>query len=240
MMLKSCICESTIQFYWKRDKGMCMYLYKMDPEQEIDPQHIRDELYVNQFYRYRTISDYAVLKLYVRDDLRDLYEAHVQRHNQSLDDDTYTNAGFDLYIPETTVFETSIKPQFVNLGVKCDMIYCKKNMAHILSYAENQEPADDLPVGISYKTGFYVYPRSSMSKTPLMLANHVGIIDSGYRGDLIAALRSFEGGYTIPEQTRLLQICHPSLCPVFVVLVPESELSVTVRGSGGFGSTGAN
>lgn len=212
----------------------------MEFEDGPDSQHIRDELYVNQFYRYRTISDYAVLKLYVRDDLRSLYEAHVQKHNQSLDDSIYTNAGFDLFIPENTVFDSAVKTQFVNLGVKCDMIYCKKNMAHILSYADNQEPADDIPVGISYKTGFYVYPRSSMSKTPLMLANHVGIIDSGYRGELIAALRSFEEGYEIPERTRLLQICHPSLCAIFVVLVPDSELSVTLRGSGGFGSTGLN
>lgn len=204
------------------------------------PQHIRDELYVNQFYRYRMISDYAVLKLYVRDDLRALYETHVDKHNQSLDDDTYTNAGFDLYIPETSVFETAFHTHFVNLGVKCDMIYCKKNMDHILSYADNQEPDNDLPVGISHKTGFYIYPRSSMSKTPLMLANHVGVIDSGYRGDLIAAFRSFEAGYTIPERTRLVQICHPSLCPIFVVLVDESELGVTERGAGGFGSTGAN
>jgi dUTP pyrophosphatase len=212
----------------------------MESNDEPESQHIRDELYANQFYRYRTISDYAVLKLCVRDDLRALYESHVQKHNESLDANTYSNAGFDLFIPENTVFETAIQTKFVNLGVKCDMIYCKKNMAHMLSYAENQEPDDNLPVGISYKTGFYVYPRSSMSKTPLMLANHVGIIDSGYRGELIAAFRSFEEGYTIPERTRLLQICHPTLCPIFVVLVPESEMSVTERGAGGFGSTGLN
>jgi dUTP pyrophosphatase len=212
----------------------------MDPEHETDSHHIQDELYVNQFYRYRMISDYAVLKLYVRDDLRSLYEEHVQKHNQSLEDDMYTNAGFDLYIPEKTVFDNMIQSKFVNLGVKCDMIYCKKNMAHILSYADSETPDDELPVGISYKTGFYIYPRSSMSKTPLMLANHVGIIDSGYRGELIAALRSFEEGYVIQERTRLLQICHPTLCPVFVVLVSESELGTTARGEGGFGSTGLN
>lgn len=210
----------------------------MELEQETTHQHIRDELYVNQFYRYRMISDYAVLKLYVRDDLYSLYESHVDKHNQSLEDDTYTNAGFDLYIPENVTFDTAFDTKFVNLGVKCDMIYCKKNMAHILSYADMETPDDNLPVGISHKTGFYVYPRSSMSKTPLMLANHVGIIDSGYRGELIAALRSFDVGYTIQERTRLLQICHPTLCPVFVVLVPESEISITERGSGGFGSTG--
>ena len=210
----------------------------MEEDEAQQPQYLRDEAYVNQFYRHRMISDYAVLKLWVRDDLRELYEAHVENHNRSLQQDTYTNAGFDLYIPNNTVFDRPFYTYFVNLGVKCDMIYCKKNMAHILSYADNGNPPEDMPVGISYKTGFYVYPRSSMSKTPLLLANHVGIIDSGYRGELIAALKSSENDYTIPEKTRLLQICHPTLCPVFVVLVDKSELSVTERGVGGFGSTG--
>ena len=200
-------------------------------------QHIRDELYTNEFYKYDVISDYAVLKLWVREDLISIYEPHVKRHNQTLDDSEYKNAGFDVYIPEEVVFETAFDTQFVNLGIKAEMIYCKKNMQHLLSYSDGNEPSDD-PVGISHKTGYYVYPRSSMSKTPLMLANHVGIIDSGYRGDLIAALRSFEAGYTIPATTRLLQICHPLLCPVYVVLVDETELTLTERGEGGFGSTG--
>ena len=71
-----------------------------------------------------------------------------------------------------------------------------------------------------------------------MLANHVGIIDSGYRGDLIGAFRCLDNEYNVESNTRLLQICHPSLCPVYVVIVPENELSNTERGSGGFGSTG--
>jgi dUTP pyrophosphatase len=211
-----------------------------EQSEETTNQNIRDELYTNQFYKYKTISDYAVLKLYVRDDLLNLYEPHVKSHNDTLDDTAYPNAGFDLYIPEETVFDTAFDTKYINLGVKCDMIFCKKNMSHILSYADGEEPDDQIPIGISYKTGFYMYPRSSMSKTPLLLANHVGIIDSGYRGDLIAAVRSFEEGYTIKSNTRLFQICHPTLCPVYVVIVPESELGSTERGSGGFGSTGIN
>ena len=92
-----------------------------------------------------------------------------------------------------------------------------------------------------------VFPRSSMSKTPLMLANHIGIIDAGYRGSLMGAFRCLkipEGhtclhAYNVEKHTRLLQICHPSLCPVYVELMDESRLSVTSRGSGGFGSTGS-
>jgi len=73
----------------------------------------------------------------------------------------------------------------------------------------------------------------------LMLANHTGIIDSGYRGNLIAALRLLsDRPYVVDKHTRLLQICHPQLCAVYVVMVDERELSTTARGDGGFGSTG--
>ena len=75
-----------------------------------------------------------------------------------------------------------------------------------------------------------------------MLANHTGIIDYGYRGSLIAALRLLPfdnvNTYTIEKNSRIMQICHPSLCPVFVVECSESDLSSTERGGGGFGSTG--
>jgi dUTPase len=77
-----------------------------------------------------------------------------------------------------------------------------------------------------------------------MVANHTGIIDSGYRGALIGAFRwlksvtSKDTHYVVPQYTRLLQVCHPTLCPIFVVLVKEDELSSTERSEGGFGSTG--
>jgi dUTP pyrophosphatase len=71
-----------------------------------------------------------------------------------------------------------------------------------------------------------------------MLANHTGIIDSGYRGALIGAFRNMGDEYVVEKHTRLLQVCHPSLCPIYVVLTNENELSSTERGEGGFGSTG--
>jgi len=205
---------------------------------EEDAQAVRDEMYVNQFYRYHMISNYAVLKLAVRGDLLSMYEDHVRKHNDSIENDVYPNSGFDLFVPDERTFDKPFNTEFINLGVKGEMIYCSKNMDHLLSNLNSDDSDDHLPIGISYKTAYNVYPRSSISKTPLLLANHVGIIDSGYRGDLIAAVRSFEAGYTISQNTRLFQICHPTLCPVFVVIVPESELTLTERGTGGFGSSG--
>ena len=89
---------------------------------------------------------------------------------------------------------------------------------------------------------YYMYPRSSMgSKTKLRLANSVGIIDSGYRGNLKAVFDNInhDQSHECEAGTRLLQICSGSLDPFIVKLVDnESELGVTKRGECGFGSTG--
>lgn len=86
--------------------------------------------------------------------------------------------------------------------------------------------------------GFYLFPRSSISKTPLRLANSVGIIDYEYRGNLMAKVDNISSEpYTIKKGERLFQICHPSLQPLAVRI---AEVSVeTARGTGGFGSTGS-
>ena len=152
-------------------------------------------------------------------ELVELYKSQVEKHNISLLQDPFPNAGFDLYVPKETVVSTTIISTMIPLNVKCEMI-------------------DDN----GKTTGFFMYPRSSISKTPLMLSNHTGIIDSGYRGTLMGAFRTLEiqqtTQYTVEKHTRLLQICAPTLSPFTVEMVSESELSTTSRGSGGFGSTG--
>ena len=87
---------------------------------------------------------------------------------------------------------------------------------------------------------YCMYPRSSISKTPLRVANCVGIIDSGYRGHLMGMMDNIRSGdFTIDEHTRYLQLCLPSLEPFRVELVETiDDLGFTSRGSGGFGSTG--
>ena len=96
----------------------------------------------------------------------------------------------------------------------------------------------------NYNTGYYLYPRSSIVKTQFRLANSVGIIDSGYRGNImgvfdIKELQSTKLDFKLEKYTRLLQICSPTLCPIYVILVKtEEELGETERGLGGFGSSG--
>lgn len=176
------------------------------------------------------VGKVAVLKLVVNSDdssLVELYKQHIENHNRGIINDVFPNSGFDLFIPNTVVFNEAIKSKFIDLNVKAEMVYIDKNFN-------------------THQTCAYtVHPRSSMSKTPLMLANHTGIIDAGYRGNLIGAVRWLKDTennniqeYILERHTRLLQICHPTLCPIFVYLVEERDLTTSERGTGGFGSTG--
>ena len=86
-----------------------------------------------------------------------------------------------------------------------------------------------------------LFPRSSVSKTDLRLANAVGVVDSGYRGEItfrykfekgtyFASLKRFEAGDRIGQ---LLILPYPE-----IQLNEHSELSDSERGKGGYGSTG--
>ena len=55
--------------------------------------------------------------------------------------------------------------------------------------------------------GYYLYPRSSISKTTLRLSNSVGIIDAGYRGNLMAVVDNIsDEPYQVQKGQRLFQI----------------------------------
>jgi len=99
----------------------------------------------------------------------------------------------------------------------------------------------DMDGEVLYCSPYYLYPRSSISKTNFRLANSVGIIDSGYRGNLMAKIDIIGGmsgtSYTIDKGSRLFQICTPTLEPIFHVKMVD-HLEETERGEGAFGSTG--
>ena len=84
---------------------------------------------------------------------------------------------------------------------------------------------------------YFLMPRSSVSKTPLRQANSVGLIDGGYRGEIIAVVDNIKNqDYTVDAGDRLFQIVAIDGSPIDFELV--ETLSETTRGSGGFGSTG--
>ena len=84
---------------------------------------------------------------------------------------------------------------------------------------------------------YFLMPRSSIVKTPLRLANSIGLIDGGYRGELIAFCDNIsDEPYTVEAGKRLFQLVSIDGSPLEIQLV--RELSETTRGVGGFGSTG--
>jgi len=80
-----------------------------------------------------------------------------------------------------------------------------------------------------------LFPRSSVSKTNLRLANSVGVIDSGYRGEIILKFdKAGDNQYNEGDRVgQLMIIENPTMHFVEVVNLPDSD-----RGFGGFGSTG--
>ena len=83
-----------------------------------------------------------------------------------------------------------------------------------------------------------VFPRSSIRKYELNLSNSVGVIDSGYRGELQATFRKTHGDasetYNVGDKIfQMIIIPYPQ-----IKFEESDELSDTERGEGGFGSTG--
>jgi dUTP pyrophosphatase len=97
-----------------------------------------------------------------------------------------------------------------------------------------------LGVAMEIPEGFVglVFPRSSIRKYDLSLTNCVGVIDSGYRGELQATFRK-ERGVASRKYEVGDKICQIMIIPYPPIEFNEvNELSDTERGDGGFGSTG--
>lgn len=129
--------------------------------------------------------------------------------------------------------------------------------AVIPSYAKNSDGAMDLTAtskkeegkNIVYGTGLAIeipsgyvgllFPRSSLTNYDLSLGNHVGIVDSGYRGEIIfkfkrTDLQVFSKEYNVGERIgQLLIIPYPK-----IELTEVKDLSSSERGNSGYGSSG--
>lgn len=100
---------------------------------------------------------------------------------------------------------------------------------------------------VTYKTGLAIeipeghvgllFPRSSVYKTSMVLSNCVGVIDSGYRGEIMLKFRSTESNKAYEVGDRVGQLI---IMPYPQIEFEEVEnLSSTERGDGGYGSTGS-
>lgn len=86
-----------------------------------------------------------------------------------------------------------------------------------------------------------IYPRSSISKTGLILANSVGVIDSDFRGEILIRFKYIAGSKLYLHGDRVAQLILQKIEKIeFEEIQEDEELSETERGDGGFGSTDKN
>lgn len=147
-------------------------------------------------------------------------------HELASKNDEREDAGIDIPFPDDIDLPVN-QVTLCKLGVMCEMILEGGNTSH----------------------AFYLHPRSSIGKTPCMMANSTGIIDAGYRGEIGAMIRcdyddrfpdvNYTHVYKIRKGERLFQVTAPDLGIIHVeVLMEDDQLSQSRRGAQGFGSTG--
>ena len=245
---------STFSYYLSSSSQQDMNDYILDNEdRDGDGDRDRDNGYGDSMHV--DCQKYYKLYIYIDpllgQDIKNMYEKNAAAHNLvvdnyltalynannnigSLSDDEYNqiindscfDSGFDLLCPE------NINQDFLRTLNRITIDYkinCCMKVSNI-----------DRSWGYS---GYYLYSRSSTPiKTPLRLANSVGIIDSGYRGNIKAAFDIKSNiSFEVERSNRYVQICPPNLeYPMKVFIVDNyDQLGSTKRGSGGFGSTGS-
>lgn len=157
------------------------------------------------------------------EELKSMYEKSVKDNPTRL---SRGDAGFDLYIPEDQVVPAGKWGYMIDLGIKCELLAIQSKMTGgAIRKIKFQNLSYDLRA------------RSSICKTPLILANSIGTIDAGYRGSLKAAVHNFSNeDVVLKKGERYFQIVGPAFMRFEVELV--KQLSFSERDEGGFGSTG--
>jgi dUTP pyrophosphatase len=154
----------------------------------------------------------------------ELAHARIDAH---LKNHRYTDSGFDIPIGAYHV-PLSVHSHSFSLGIRVAAVDSVGNLMPCL-----------------------LLPRSSIYKTRFRMANSIGLVDSGYRGDVQAKVdvlshgrydtdaHPFEDG---ADGSRLFQICQHDFLPwkaiVLVKSFDELPCASDNRGTGGFGSTG--
>lgn len=136
-------------------------------------------------------------------------------------------------LSEKAVLPTRAHKGDAGLDLTCSNVTTALNEVGQLMIVYHTDLAVEIPEGY---VGILV-PRSSIWKKSLMLTNHAGVIDSSYRGEIVAVFRSTTDVvpkiYNVGDRFAQLLIIP---CPEFEVEEVE-ELSDTERGENGFGST---
>ena len=197
------------------------------------------------------VGDYYNLYMYIHDssegevnaDLKNMYKESSKNNNELVDkyleccekdanadanadadSDAHVitycyNSGFDLFCP-SNVECTHINKYMLDHNISCSMTYEGKYV------------------------GYYLYVRSSTPiKTPLRLANNVGIIDSGYRGTIRGCFDIIDtkSNFNFEKGNRYMQLCPPDIGKPMKVHIVDSFHNLgkkNNRNCNGFGSSG--
>jgi len=147
-----------------------------------------------------------------------------------------TNSQYSINCKIKKVHPDAIIPKYSKEGDGCVDLHC-------VSFEMNENKNQ-----VTYKTGIsveipngfvgLVFPRSSIRRTTLSLSNSVGVIDSGYRGEIMATFN-----INAPNDTTIYEV-GDRVCQFMILPYPKinfqevDNLSESSRGEGGFGSTG--
>lgn len=149
-------------------------------------------------------------------ELRSLLEEQLNKHRD-------TDSGFDIPMLPQTINVHDENVHSFSLGIRV---------------AATNSRSETLPC--------LLLPRSSIYKTPFRLCNSIGLIDSGYRGDVQAKVDIWAclaySTLTLDKGTRLFQIVQHNFLPWSNIVIVETldalPKALDNRGDGGFGSTG--
>jgi dUTP pyrophosphatase len=154
--------------------------------------------------------------------------------------------------------DISVVQKIIPINVKIKKL---NQLAVIPTYSKNGDAGMDLTItsvisetdtNITYGFGIsieippnyvgLIFPRSSIRKQHLLLSNSVGVIDSGYRGEIQA---TFKKTKTLPLEQESFYSIGERGAQIMIIPYPQikfeevDELSNSERGNGGFGSTGS-
>lgn len=136
---------------------------------------------------------------------------------------------------------TAVTPRYADNGAAGMDLYVDTEKEYELQPGETYHLPTGIRVEIPRNCFGAIYPRSSLHKKGLTLADTVGIIDSSYRGEIILAVKNIfsdvvringQWGLRTPIAQLIIQQYRYEK-----IEVVDTQLSQTSRGDGGFGST---
>jgi len=129
--------------------------------------------------------------------------------------------------------ERAVIPSYARNGDACMDLYATSvDKSHELFYQYGTDIAIEIPRGY---VGL-IFPRSSISNTHHSLRNSVGVIDSGYRGEILIRMSQDKSRFSYNAGDRVAQLMIVKI--PWVDIEEVDELSDSKRKEKGFGSTG--